>query len=93
MAGCGQRVTGGDAIGVFLEKESAGGVRAAQSEIRKGLIQNRSPACMAKCSATGPRVSAGRKVSPPTITITPVSKATKRTPVVGKVPADDGVIG
>src|SRR5271157_874332 len=93
MPGGERRVTGGDTIGAFIGKESSGSFHAVQWQMRKELFQNRSPAVIAKCSATGPRVSAGRKVSPATITITPVSKAMKRMPVVGKVPADEGVMG
>ena len=38
----------------------------------------------------GPSASAGKKVSPPTITITPTTRPTKRPPVVGNVPAEGG---
>ena len=93
MFACVRHDTGDDTIGAFIEKESLGWFHAARRETRKELLQKRSPACIAKCSATGPSVSAGRKVSPPTITITPVSKAMKRRPVVGRVPTDDGVMG
>ena len=39
----------------------------------------------------GPSASAGKKVSPPMITITPTSRPTNRPPVVGNVPADGGI--
>ena len=61
MPGCVRRVTGGDTIGLFIEKESSGSLHAAQWEMRKSLLQNRSPACVAKCSATDPKVRA-RKI-------------------------------
>ena len=40
----------------------------------------------------GPRVSAGKKVSAPTMKITPMSKMEKSNVFVENVPADDGVI-
>jgi hypothetical protein len=61
MPGCVRRVTGGDTIGVFIEKESSGSFHAAQWETRKSLLQNKSFACVAKCSATGLKVRA-RKI-------------------------------
>ncbi len=38
----------------------------------------------------GPSASAGKKVRPPTIRITPTTRPTKRPPVVGNVPRDGG---
>src|SRR5207249_1526375 len=38
----------------------------------------------------GPRQSAGKNVSAPTMMKTPISRPTKRPPWVGKVPADSG---
>ncbi len=38
----------------------------------------------------GPSASAGKKVRPPTIRITPTTRPTNRPPVVGNVPADGG---
>ena len=52
--------------------------------------ENRVPAVIARCSTMGPSASAGKKVRPPTIRITPTSRPTNRPPVVGKVPADGG---
>jgi hypothetical protein len=43
-------------------------------------------------STTGPRASAGKKVRPPIMRITPTSRPTKRPPVVGKVPAEAGTV-
>ena len=40
----------------------------------------------------GPSASAGKKVRPPTIRITPTTRPTNRPPVVGNVPADGGTI-
>src|ERR1700730_4953568 len=54
------------------------------------LAENTVPAVIARCSTMGPSASAGKKVSPPTITITPTTRPTKRPPVVGNVPADGG---
>ncbi len=90
MPGCARRVTGGDTTGVFIEKARSESPHAAQWEMRKSLLQNGSPACVAKCSATGPRISAKRKVGPPAITITPVSRETKRMPVAAR--REDGVM-
>ena len=43
-----------------------------------------------KCSTIGPRLSAGKNVSAPTITITPTSSAVKSGVVTGNVPSDGG---
>src|SRR5215467_9940216 len=48
------------------------------------------PAVIASCSTIGPSASAGKKVRPPTMTITPTTRPTNRVPVVGNVPADGG---
>src|ERR1035437_1338438 len=40
----------------------------------------------------GPSASAGKKVRPPTITITPTTRPMKRPPVVGNVPADAAML-
>src|SRR5262249_58944639 len=52
---------------------------------------NNVPADIASCSTMGPSASAGKKVRPPMITITPTTRPTKSPPVVGKVPADGGI--
>ncbi len=39
----------------------------------------------------GPSASAGKKVRPPTIRMTPTTRPTNSPPVVGKVPADGGI--
>jgi len=39
----------------------------------------------------GPSASAGKKVRPPMIRITPTTRPMKRGPVVGNVPADGGI--
>ena len=44
-----------------------------------------------KCSTIGPRLSAGKNVSAPTITITPTSSAVKSGVVTGNVPSDSGI--
>jgi hypothetical protein len=49
------------------------------------------PAVIARCSTIGPSASAGKKVSPPMIRITPTTRPTNRPPVVGNVPADGGM--
>src|SRR5450631_4525825 len=54
--------------------------------------QNRVLALPARCSTIGPSASAGKKVKPPTIRMTPTTRPTNRPPVVGKVPADAGTI-
>src|SRR5262245_19677948 len=53
-------------------------------------VQNTVPAIIANCSTIGPSASAGKKVRPPTITITPTTRPTKSGPVVGKVPSEVG---
>ena len=45
---------------------------------------------IARCSTSGPRASAGKKVRPPTMRITPTTRPTNRAPVVGNVPAEGG---
>ena len=45
-----------------------------------------------KCSTIGPRLRTGKKVSAPTITITPTSSAAKSGVVTGKVPSEAGTI-
>ena len=40
----------------------------------------------------GPSASAGKKVRPPTMTITPTTRPTNRPPVVGNVPAEAGTV-
>ena len=52
--------------------------------------QNRVPAVIARCSTMGPSASAGKKVRPPTMRMTPTTRPTNRPPVVGNVPADGG---
>src|SRR6516164_6554293 len=54
------------------------------------IDQNRVPAFIARCSTIGPSASAGKKVRPPMIRITPTTSPTNRLPVVGNVPADGG---
>jgi hypothetical protein len=49
------------------------------------------PALIASCSTIGPSASAGKKVRPPMITITPITRPTNQPPVVGNVPADAGI--
>jgi hypothetical protein len=56
-----------------------------------GFDQNRVLAFMARCSTIGPSASAGKKVSPPMMRITPTTRPTNRPPVVGSVPADGGI--
>src|SRR6201989_223084 len=48
-------------------------------------------AVIARCSTIGPSASAGKKVRPPIIRITPTTKPTNRPPVVGSVPAEGGI--
>src|SRR5262250_3291453 len=44
-----------------------------------------------KCSTIGPRLSAGKNVSAPTMTMTPTRSPVKRGVVTGKVPSDGGM--
>src|SRR5882724_3723474 len=52
--------------------------------------QNAFPACISRCSRIGPRLSAGKKVRAPTITIVPTSSTLNRGVVTGNVPAEGG---
>src|SRR5262245_7019443 len=45
---------------------------------------------MSRCSTTGPRLSAGKKVSAPTMTMTLTSSAENNGVVTGNVPGDGG---
>ncbi len=56
------------------------------------LGQNIRPCCISRCSAIGPRLSAGKNVSAPMIRITAISKQAKVAPSVGNVPAVTGAI-
>ena len=53
--------------------------------------QNRVLAVIARCSAIGPSASAGKKVRPPMMRMTPTTRPTNRPPVVGNVPAEGGI--
>ena len=55
------------------------------------IDQNRVLAVIARCSTIGPSASAGKKVRPPMIRITPMTRPTNSPPVVGSVPADGGI--
>src|SRR6185437_10373837 len=59
-------------------------------EVTPKLDQNRVLVAPARCSAIGPSASAGKKVRPPMIRITPTTRPTNSPPVVGNVPADGG---
>src|SRR5206468_2009457 len=48
------------------------------------------PEAARKCSTTGPRARAGKKVSAPTIRTTPIRRPTKSGPWVGNVPGPTG---
>src|SRR6185436_11926654 len=63
------------------------GGHSKQSEVD----QNTWPAFIARCSTMGPSASAGKKVRPPMIRITPTTRPTNNPPVVGNVPADGGI--
>ena len=52
--------------------------------------QNTCPCAISRCSTIGPRLSAGKNVSAPTIRITPTSSAAKSGVVTGNVPGDGG---
>src|SRR6185437_5418977 len=66
----------------------------SHNDLRDDLLamvpQNVFPACINKCSKIGPRLSAGKKVSAPTMTITPISSTVNRGVVTGNVPSDGG---
>ena len=48
------------------------------------------PVIISRCSTIGPSASAGKKVSAPTSTITPISKTTNSGVCVGSVPGPAG---
>ena len=52
--------------------------------------QNTCPCVIRKCSTIGPRLSAGKNVSAPTMTMTPTSSAENSGVVTGNVPGDGG---
>src|SRR5437879_1706023 len=52
--------------------------------------QNVFPAAMSRCSRMGPRLKAGKNVSAPTMTITPIRSTVNSGVVTGKVPRDGG---
>src|SRR5512141_593956 len=56
------------------------------------FFQKVCPACINKCSTMGPRLSAGKNVNAPTITITLTSNAVNSGVVTGKVPKLAGTI-
>ena len=59
--------------------------------IIKVAIKKTCPFCIRKCSTIGPRLSAGKNVSAPTITITPTSSVVNSGVVTGNVPSDSGI--
>src|ERR1700683_2668838 len=59
--------------------------------LRKKIDTKRVVGFIARCSTIGPSASAGKKVRPPMIRITPTTRPTNRPPVVGSVPADGGI--
>src|SRR6478735_6331376 len=64
-----------------------GGVHRDGSSQFRG---KRVPAVIARCSTIGPSASAGKKVRPPIIRMTPTTRPMNRPPVVGNVPTDGG---
>ena len=54
------------------------------------LPQNVTPACINKCSTIGPKLSAGKNVSAPTMTITLTRSVVNSGVVTGNVPSDGG---
>ena len=55
-------------------------------------IRTASSRSIARCSTIGPSASAGKKVRPPMMRITPTSRPTNSAPWVGNVPADGGTV-
>ena len=53
--------------------------------------QNTRPFAMSRCSTIGPRLSAGKNVNAPTITITLTRSAVKSGVVTGNVPSEAGI--
>ena len=58
--------------------------------VRACAIRTPVPAFIRKCSTIGPRLSAGKNVSAPTMTITLTSSAVNSGVVTGNVPSDGG---
>src|SRR5262249_22885071 len=61
------------------------------NSMRPQFDENSVPALIASCSTMGPSASAGKKVSPPMMTMTPTTRPMNRPPVVGNVPIDGGI--
>jgi hypothetical protein len=83
--------------------ENAGSSMARRGCALAGLFDRRSPCRAAETSVKfagvhremlddGPSARAGKKMRPPTIRITPITRPTNSPPSVGKVPADGGTI-
>ena len=58
------------------DRHALAGLREFHGDMASIRSQNSVPACIAKCSTIGPSASAGKKVRPPTIRITPISRPT-----------------
>src|SRR5581483_2680137 len=69
-------------------------ILGSQTDWHDGLVamspQKVLPAYISKCSRIGPRLSAGKKVSAPTIKTTPINSAVKSGVVTGNVPSEGG---
>src|SRR6266850_4409660 len=66
--------------------------RSNRIQNERRISQNVFPAFINRCSTIGPRLSAGKKVNAPTITITLTSSVEKSGVVTGKVPSDGGTV-
>ncbi len=80
---------------IFGSSRVETGIRLRSLEVSMVKAPNvrseQAPACIARCSAMGPSASAGKKVRPPTIRMTPTSRPTNSGPVVGKVPLEAAI--
>ena len=58
--------------------------------VARPALRTSCPRCIRKCSTIGPRLSTGKNVRTPTMTITPTSSVAKSGVVTGNVPSDGG---
>src|SRR5262249_23724985 len=68
-----------------VEQAGGGAATGADRGVHGRCLQKTVPTSTAKCSTMGPSASAGKKVRPPTIRMTPTTRPTKSGPSVGKV--------
>src|SRR6185437_9150144 len=73
------------------ERRICGDHSVWECAIATPLQENRVPCRSNRCSSTGPRLNAGKNVSAPTITMTPVSRIVNSGVLTGNMPTDGGI--